>query len=80
MAGEKFSIQSIIEIDATAIKPIIAPSYRFYPETKEQDKIQEAMKMYGVQPLERPLNIDVIGRQNVLLLQSFMHFLAWIRE
>ena len=56
MAGEKFSIQSIIEIEATAIEPIIAPSYRFYPETKEQEKIKEAMKTYGVQPLERPLN------------------------
>ena len=52
IAGEKFAIQSIIEITAVAIDPIIAPSYRFYPETKEQDKIKEAMKTYGVQPLD----------------------------
>ena len=52
IAGEKFAIQSIIEITATIIESIIAPSYRFYPETKEQDKIKEAMKAYGVQPLD----------------------------
>ena len=52
IAGEKFAIQSIIEITATIIESIIAPSYRFYPETKEQDKIKEAMKTYGVQPLD----------------------------
>ena len=35
IAGEKFAIQSIIEITATIIESIIAPSYRFYPETSK---------------------------------------------
>ena len=52
IAGKKFTIQSIIEITTVAIEPIIAPSYRFYSETKEQDKIKEAMKSYNVQPLD----------------------------
>ncbi len=48
LAGEKFSIQSIIEITATSTEPIIAPSYRFYPETNEQEQIQSARISYGV--------------------------------
>jgi len=50
---DKFPIPSIIEIKITTAHPIIAPSYRFYPETTEESQVEDAMKTYGVQPIER---------------------------
>jgi len=38
-------------MEVQAIDPILAPSYRFYPEaTTEDDQIASAMRRYGVQP------------------------------
>ncbi len=48
MVGEKFDIHSLIEVQATAIGRILAPSYQFYPETTEDDQIRSALSTYGV--------------------------------
>ena len=52
MAGPRFPIRSVIVIRVTQCEPILAPSYRLYPdETKEQAQVASAMRAYGVQPL-----------------------------
>jgi predicted pyridoxine 5'-phosphate oxidase superfamily flavin-nucleotide-binding protein len=51
MVEGKFKIPSVIVMEVQAIDPILAPSYRFYPEaTTEDDQIASAMRRYGVQP------------------------------
>lgn len=44
----KFPFETIIKINVTQIKQILAPSYIFYPETKEEDQVHNAKKAYGV--------------------------------
>ncbi len=49
MAGERFPLHAVIVVRATAVAPIVAPSYRLYPqETTEASHVQAAMKTYGV--------------------------------
>lgn len=48
MVTGKFEIHSLIEVRATAVEPILAPSYQLYPETTEDDQIQSALSAYGV--------------------------------
>jgi hypothetical protein len=31
-----------------AVEPIVAPSYRMYPDTSESQQIEAAMRTYGV--------------------------------
>lgn len=51
MVGERFPIHSVFVIRATAVEPIMAPSYRLYPrETTEAAQIQSALRTYGVRP------------------------------
>lgn len=51
MVAGKFKMPSVIVAQIKAVDPIVAPSYRFYPEeTTEQSQIQAAMKRYGVMP------------------------------
>jgi len=47
MLGEKFKMQGIIKIQPFYIRPILAPSYQFYPETKEDEQVEAARKQYG---------------------------------
>lgn len=50
-AGPRFPIYSVLVVRATAIEPILAPSYRLYStETTEQSQVASAMRAYGVQP------------------------------
>ena len=50
-AGPRLPIHSVLVVRATAIEPILAPSYRIYPtETTEQSQVASAMRAYGVQP------------------------------
>jgi predicted pyridoxine 5'-phosphate oxidase superfamily flavin-nucleotide-binding protein len=50
MAGPRFPIHSVFVVQATAIEPILAPSYRLHPnETSEESQVASAMKTYGVQ-------------------------------
>ncbi|MCE8036587.1 pyridoxamine 5'-phosphate oxidase family protein [Halomonas sp. MCCC 1A11062] len=49
MAGERFPIHSVLVVSPTAVEPILAPSYRFYPaETTEESQIRSALRAYGV--------------------------------
>ena len=48
LAGPKFPIKSIIEVEIKQVFPILAPSYVLYPETNESSQIENALKTYGV--------------------------------
>lgn len=51
--GSRFSdlLRAVIAVTVTAAQPIIAPSYRIFPEsTTEQGQIDQAMERYGVRP------------------------------
>ena len=51
MVEGKFKIPSVIVVAVKSVDPILAPSYRFYPEaTTEHDQVASAMRRYGVQP------------------------------
>ncbi|SFR52186.1 hypothetical protein SAMN04490243_2562 [Robiginitalea myxolifaciens] len=45
----KFPFGSIIVMEVESVKPILAPSYLFYPETQEADQIQEAKRRYNLE-------------------------------
>jgi hypothetical protein len=49
MAGPRLPIHSVIVIRASAVEPIVAPSYRLYPgETTEESQVASALRTYGV--------------------------------
>ncbi len=51
MVGQRFVIHSVLVIRVTSVAPIVAPSYRFYPdETTEASQIASAMRAYNVHP------------------------------
>ncbi len=47
-----FPIHNVIDIEVTAVEPIVAPSYRMVPGTTEQSQITSAMESYGVRRKE----------------------------
>ncbi|MEI7516083.1 MAG: pyridoxamine 5'-phosphate oxidase family protein [Betaproteobacteria bacterium] len=52
MAGPRFPIHSVVLVQAVAVEPILAPSYRLYAdETTEHAQVASAMRAYGVKPL-----------------------------
>ncbi|MDR5781644.1 pyridoxamine 5'-phosphate oxidase family protein [Caballeronia sp. LZ065] len=52
LAGPRFAFASLFQIALTSVEPILAPSYRLYPETKECEQIESAMQAYGVRPVQ----------------------------
>lgn len=47
----KFPIRAAILVSVTAVHPIMAPSYRLFPEeTTEASQVASAMRTYGVVP------------------------------
>ncbi|MPV86870.1 pyridoxamine 5'-phosphate oxidase family protein [Ostreibacterium oceani] len=46
MVQDKFTILSMIDITPTAIYPILAPSYTYYPDTSEIAMIEQAKAAY----------------------------------
>jgi predicted pyridoxine 5'-phosphate oxidase superfamily flavin-nucleotide-binding protein len=55
MVGNRFMIRSVLVITAESARPILAPSYRFYPDTvTEAAQVSSAMHAYGVAALESP--------------------------
>lgn len=49
MAGPRFPIHSVFVVKALKVEPIVAPSYRLFPdETTEQSQVEAAMRTYGV--------------------------------
>jgi hypothetical protein len=52
MVGDKFKIQAVLMVSVEQAHPILAPSYRFYPDsTTEEGQKDTAMKTYGVRPI-----------------------------
>jgi predicted pyridoxine 5'-phosphate oxidase superfamily flavin-nucleotide-binding protein len=55
MAGGRFVVRGVIELTVDRVEPIVAPSYRFYPETDEATQIRSAWQQYAARsPI--PLN------------------------
>lgn len=51
MAGQRFPIHSVFVVRASAVEPILAPSYRLYPdEVTEHTQTEAAYLTYGVLP------------------------------
>ncbi len=49
MVGDQFKIQGVMVVEVVQAHPIVAPSYRFYPDsTTESGQIEAAMKVYGL--------------------------------
>lgn len=46
--GPKFPIHAVIEFEPETVSPIIAPSYRMFPEIGERDMVRESLKTYRV--------------------------------
>jgi len=54
MVGQRFVIHSVLVIRITSVAPILAPSYRFYPdETTEASQVASGMRTYNVQAVEK---------------------------
>ena len=51
MAGEHFPIRHVICVSIERISPILAPSYRLFPERTEGEMMEDAYRTYGVRPL-----------------------------
>jgi uncharacterized protein len=52
-AGPRFPIHSVVVVRATAVEPILAPSYRLYAsQVTEQAQVAAAMRAYGVRPAQ----------------------------
>ena len=50
-AGPRFPIHSVLVIQAAAVEPILAPSYRLYAAvTTQESQVASAMQTYGVRP------------------------------
>lgn len=49
---DEFPIRSIIEVEIQQVDKIVAPSYYLFPETREENQIESAMKTYKVKPIE----------------------------
>ena len=48
MAGEAFPVNSLLTISVKKVDEIVAPRYRFYPDTTEAEQIESAYRTYGV--------------------------------
>jgi uncharacterized protein len=48
LAGPRFPVASLFVIGIASVEPIVAPSYRIYPETSESQQIESAIQTYGV--------------------------------
>lgn len=50
MAGQRFPFTTLFAVKVSAVESIVAPSYRFYPDTLEATQAAAAMTAYGVRP------------------------------
>lgn len=50
MTQGKFPFKSVFRVMVEQVNEILAPRYRLYPETTEQDQVSSAMVRYGVRP------------------------------
>lgn len=54
--SDRFRIRSIIKVVVERVSEIKAPSYVFFPDTTEEEKIREALRTYDVSPCVRTDN------------------------
>ena len=54
IGGPGYPFRQVIQVEVTESEPIIAPSYRFFPETSEAGQVQTALKTYRVRDLLPP--------------------------
>lgn len=50
MTQGDYPFKTIFRVHADRIKPVVAPRYRLFPDTTEQQQIDSAMRAYGVMP------------------------------
>lgn len=50
MAEPKFRVSALIHLVPERVEPILAPSYRLFPETTEAAQIASAHQTYGTRP------------------------------
>ena len=63
MVGDQFKIQGVMVVEVVQAHTILAPSYRFYPDsTTESGQIESAMKAYGVRPVKLVLTATAVFR------------------
>lgn len=48
LTGDDFPFQRIIEIEVLKVNPILAPRYRLFPNTTEDEQVSSALETYGV--------------------------------
>ena len=58
LVGNRFSILAVIEVQPTSVEPIIAPSYRIFPNTSEHEMISESLATYKVAKYQELLAKD----------------------
>lgn len=51
LAGPQFPIRSVILVEVEAVKDIVAPRYRLFQGTTEEDQIRSAEQTYGVKKI-----------------------------
>lgn len=52
MAGPEFKVRGVVVVEAIRATPIVAPSYRLYPDRTEAEQIRNAFRTYGVRAVE----------------------------
>ncbi len=55
LAGEDFPFREVIVVDIEKEEAILAPRYRFYPETTEENQIADSWKSYQVDAYKKKL-------------------------
>ncbi|RNC81465.1 MAG: pyridoxamine 5'-phosphate oxidase family protein [Phycisphaera sp.] len=50
LAGPDYPFSSLFHITVNSCKEIVAPRYKLFPDTTEQEQIESAMHTYGVRP------------------------------
>ncbi|ESP92582.1 pyridoxamine 5'-phosphate oxidase family protein [Pseudoalteromonas luteoviolacea] len=48
LTGDKYPVAGVIRITVLKAKPIVAPSYKLFPNITEEQQIESAKKTYGV--------------------------------
>lgn len=48
LMGGRFALRAVFLVRVTATEPVVAPSYRFYPDTTEAAQVAAARRAYGV--------------------------------
>ena len=50
IAGDTFPFKEVMRVRVEDVREIVAPRYRLFPETTEEDQVADAMRTYGVRP------------------------------